>query len=126
MPHIVASMIGIDYDIRGHVAATCGASVSGAMAIGEAYRLIRDGYMDRIIVGGVDLNCNQNVLPGMDSFGALCADSNDHPEKALKPFDRKRSGTCLSDGGAMILLESLESAEKRKAKKIYCEVAGYG
>ena len=58
MPHIVSSLIAIDYQIRGHIGAPSGASVGSAMAIGEAFRLIRDGYMDRMIVGGLDYNCN--------------------------------------------------------------------
>lgn len=82
--------------------------------------------MDRMIVGGLDLNCNANVLPGMDSFGALCRDSNHDPEGSAKPFDINRSGTVLSDGGGMIYLETEESALARGRTKIYGEVAGYG
>lgn len=96
------------------------------MAIGEAYRLIKDGYMDRVIVGGCDYNCNDNVIGGMDAFGALCQTHNNDPEHACMPFDKKRTGTVMSDGGAMILLESEEFAFKRKAKQIYAEIIGYG
>jgi len=126
MPHVVCSLICLDYNIRGHISAASGASVAGAVAIGDAYRLIRDGYMDRVLVGGLDYNCNQNVLPGMDSFGALCTTYNDKPEEACMPFDKKRCGTVLSDGGAMIMLESYEHAKARNAKQIYCELAGFG
>lgn len=72
------------------------------------------------------MNCNANVLPGMDAFGALCRDSNHDPEGSAKPFDIARSGTVLSDGGGMLLLETEESALKRGCTKIYGEVAGYG
>jgi len=58
MPHVVSSMIALDYEIRGQNGSPAGASVGSAMAIGEAYRLIKDGYMDRMIVGGLDYNCN--------------------------------------------------------------------
>ena len=58
MPHVVSSMIALDYGIRGYTGSPAGASVGSAIAIGEAFRLIRDGYMDRIIVGGVDFNTN--------------------------------------------------------------------
>jgi 3-oxoacyl-[acyl-carrier-protein] synthase II len=51
-------MIAMDYELRGHCGSTSGASVGSAIAIGEAFRLIRDGYMDRMIVGGADFNCN--------------------------------------------------------------------
>ncbi len=126
MPHVVSSMIAMDYKIRGLTGSPSGASVGSLMAIGQAFRLIRDGYMDRMIVGGLDYNCNQNVLPGMDAFGALCRDHNHDPENACKPFDKNRSGTVLGDGGAMILLETEESALKRNAPHIYGEVVGYG
>ena len=82
--------------------------------------------MDRMIVGGLDFNCNQNVLPGMDNFGALCTNCNQNPQDAAKPFDLNRSGTVLSDGGAMIMLESEETALKRGAKHIYGEIVGFG
>ena len=82
--------------------------------------------MDKMIVGGLDYNCNQNVLPGMDAFGALCRDHNDSPDQACKPFDKNRSGTVLGDGGAFILLETEESALKRNAPHIYGEVLGFG
>lgn len=110
----------------GHISAPAGASVGGMMAMGEAFRLIRDGYMDRILVGGLDYNCNQNVLPGMDAFGALCTTFNDNPEAACRPFDKTRAGTVLSDGGGMVLLESEEHALKRNAPNMYCEIGGYG
>ena len=51
----------------------------------------------------------------MDSFGALCRDHNDDPANAAKPFDKNRSGTVLSDGGSMIMLESEAVAKARGA-----------
>lgn len=62
----------------------------------------------------------------MDNFGALCRTHNHDPENAGMPFDKNRAGTILSDGGAMIMLESEESALKRGAPQFYGEVSGYG
>lgn len=62
----------------------------------------------------------------MDSFGALCQTHNSRPEEAAMPFDVNRSGTVLSDGGAMIMLESEEAALNRGAPQIYGEIVGYG
>jgi len=62
----------------------------------------------------------------MDAFGALCTTFNDDPDGACRPFDVSRAGTCLSDGGGMILLESEEHAEMRNAPNRYVEVAGFG
>ena len=66
--------------------------------------------MDRILVGRLDLNVNENVIEGMDAFGAVCRKFNDEPDKACRPFDKARAGTVISDGGAMIMLESEEAA----------------
>lgn len=123
---MVAAILSIEHGIKGHLSAPNASSAGSAVAIGEAYRLIRDGYMDRVLVGGLDYNCDQNVLPGMDAFGAVCSTSNDSPQDACRPFDESRAGTVLSDGGGMILLESLEVATQRKAAKIYGEIVGFG
>jgi len=60
----------------------------------------------------------------MDILAALNQSSNDNPDLALRSFDQDRRGTVLGDGGGFLLLEDLESAEKRGAK-IYCEILGY-
>ena len=62
----------------------------------------------------------------MDSFGALTRKHNDSPDQAMRPFDKKRSGTVLSDGGAYLMLESEEAALNRGLESIYGEVAGFG
>ena len=71
MPHILSATVAIEHSIKGHIGAPSCASGGSALAIGEAYRLIRDGYMDRVLVGGIDFNCDDNAQPGMDAFGAL-------------------------------------------------------
>lgn len=76
MPHMVAAIISIEHGIKGHVSAPNAASAGSAAALGEAYWLIRDGYMDRVLVGGLDFNCDQNVLPGMEAFGAVTTNFN--------------------------------------------------
>ncbi len=127
MPHVVASMLCVDLGIKGYSGSASCASVASAVALGDAYRLIAHGYMDRILYGGVDYNVSSNVITqGMEAFGALCTTYNDKPEDACMPFDKKRCGTVIGDGGAFLILESEEAALKRNAKKIYGEVAGVG
>ena len=87
MPHIVSAVVAVENQIRGQVGATSGASAASSIAIGEAYRLIRDGYVDRVLVGGVDFNCDGDVISGMDSFGAVTQASNNDPEGSCRPFD---------------------------------------
>lgn len=77
-----------------------------------------------MITGGVDCNVVPATYRYMYRIKALRLDSNEAPEKAVCPFDKSRNGTALGDGGAFFLMESLESAIKRKAH-IYCELLSY-
>ena len=113
------------HGFKGHVSASSMASAGGAIAIGEAFRLVKHGHVDRILTGGLDYNINATCVGGMDAFGALTRTCNEEPDKAMKPFDMKRSGTVLSDGGSLLMLETEESAIRRGAPHIYGEVAGF-
>ena len=55
---MVPALIAIEYGIKGHISAPSASSAGSALALGEAYRLIRDGYMDKVLVGGLDFNCD--------------------------------------------------------------------
>lgn len=68
-----------------------------------------------MISGSLDFNLNRHFFEGMELFGANCNTYNHDPSQASRPFDKKRCGPILSDGGAILILESLESALKRKA-----------
>ncbi len=102
------------------VSAAC---ASGSHSIGLGYFLIRHGYQDRIICGGAqELN-----IYSMGTFDALTAFSvrENEPTKASRPFDKDRDGLIPSGGAATVIIESLESAQKRGVK-ILGEVIGYG
>lgn len=58
MPHMVSALVAIEHGIKGHVSAPGCTSAGSALALGEAYRLIKHGYMDRVLVGGLDFNCD--------------------------------------------------------------------
>lgn len=94
------------------------------VALGDAYRLIKHGYMDKMIAGGADYSVSEIGQCNMDNLSALNQSYNDNPSKAMASFDQSRMGTVLGDGGGFMMLESLESAEKRGAN-IYCELVGY-
>ena len=79
MNHIVPALMAMEHGIKGHVGMTTMASAGGAIAIGEAYRLVKHGYCDRIIAGGLDLNVTPLCHGGMDSFGALTRSFNENP-----------------------------------------------
>ncbi|CDW72602.1 3-oxoacyl-(acyl carrier protein) synthase ii [Stylonychia lemnae] len=124
MNHMVPSLIAINHQLKGPVSAASTASSSGGVAIGESFKLIRESYSDIIITGGMDYNLNRHFFEGMELFGANCNTFNDHPEQASRPFDTKRAGPIMSDGGGALILESLDSALSRNAN-IYCEIVGY-
>eukprot|EP00347_Sterkiella_histriomuscorum_P013040 403366246 len=124
MNHMVPSLLAIQHQLKGPVSAVSMASSSGTIAIGESYRLIKHGHSDVVITGGVDFNLNRHFFEGMELFGANCNQFNDKPELASMPFDKKRSGPIMSDGGGALILETLESALERNAQ-IYCEIVGY-
>ena len=86
-------------------------------------RLIRDGYVDLMVVGGSEAATIPLTVAAFAQMTALT--KNPDPESASRPFDAERSGFVLSEGGCALILEAEEHARARGAR-IYCEVAGYG
>ena len=111
------------FKLRGINFTISAACASGSHSIGVAYLFIKSGLQDCIITGGAQ---EINYL-SMGTFDALSAFSihESEPEKASRPFDRDRDGLIPSGGAATVILESLESAQRRGAP-IYGEVIGYG
>jgi 3-oxoacyl-[acyl-carrier-protein] synthase-1 len=102
------------------VSAAC---ASGSHAIGLASMFIRNGMQDIIICGGAQ-ETNVYSMGNFDALGAFSVREN-NPTAASRPFDKNRDGLVPSGGAATVILESLESAQRRGAK-IYGEVIGYG
>lgn len=111
------------YKLRGINFTVSAACASGSHAIGMAYHMIKSGLQDYIICGGAQ-EINPLAMASFDGLGVFATDI-ESPEKASRPFDRKRNGLVPSGGGASLILESLESAEKRGAP-ILGEIIGYG
>jgi 3-oxoacyl-[acyl-carrier-protein] synthase II len=116
--------VAIEYGFTGPNATNAMSCASGTIAIGEAFRLIRDGTSDVAVAGGVEA-----PLAPL-SFGAFAliramSTRNDDPERACRPFDRQRDGFVMGEGGCTVILERLDHARARGAR-IYGEVAGYG
>jgi 3-oxoacyl-[acyl-carrier-protein] synthase II len=85
--------------------------------------MVKDGYQDVMLSGGIDRNIGNFSHYILDSVGAL-NESNVDPERACRPMDKNRKGAIQGDGGGMLVLESLESAKARKAP-ILAEIVGY-
>lgn len=124
LPNTAASVIASLLGIHGEnltVSTACSASLQ---AIGEAFRRVKDGYLDCALAGGGDSRLNPGGILAYSKAQALCNGDGD-PQEASMPFDCGRSGFAPGEGGAFFLLEEVEAAKKRGAK-IYGEICGYG
>ncbi len=124
IPDIAPGLVSIRYGLKGPNFATVSACASSAHAIGESYNLIRHGTADAMVTGGAEAAITGLTVAAFANMKALST-RNDSPETASRPFDGDRDGFVLGDGGAMLVLESLEHAEGRGAR-ILGEVLGYG
>ena len=124
IPDIAAGLVSIRYGTKGPNFATVSACASSAHAIGESYTMIRDGKADAMISGGAEAAITGLAIAGFQNMRALST-RNDSPETASRPFDRDRDGFVLGDGAGVVILESLEHAERRGAA-VLGEVVGYG
>ncbi|MBI2861195.1 MAG: beta-ketoacyl-ACP synthase II [Chloroflexi bacterium] len=116
--------VAITYGATGFALAPTSACATGAHAIGDAALHIRRGIVDVVIAGAAETPVSPLMLATFGGIGGLSL-CNDEPEKACKPFDRRRDGTVLSDGAAVLILESLEHALRRGAQ-IRAEIVGFG
>ncbi|MFO0773760.1 MAG: beta-ketoacyl-ACP synthase II [Nitrospiraceae bacterium] len=97
---------------------------SSAHALGQAMLAIRHGQADAVLAVGADSSITPLVFAGFCSLRALSTAFNDDPTQASRPFDSKRDGFVMGEGAAVLVLESLAHARKRRAR-IYAEVTGY-
>ncbi len=111
------------YKLKGINFTLAAACASGSHSIGMGYLLIRTGLQHQVICGGAQ-EVNPFTFGSFDGLSAFSIREND-PTKASRPFDRDRDGLVPSGGAATVILESLESAQKRGAT-ILAEVTGYG
>ncbi len=119
-----AGMIAIRVGARGPNMSLATACATGTNTVGEAAEMIRRGAADVMIAGAAEASIVSVAIAGMNVMGALST-RNDAPEKASRPFDKNRNGFLMGEGGAILILESLEHAQARGAD-ILCEFSGYG
>lgn len=124
LANLAAGHVSIRYGLKGPITCPTTACAAGTNAIGDAFRMIRDGYADLMITGGVEAAVTPLAVAGFNAMRTLST-KNDVPEKASRPFDRKRDGFVIGEGCGLLILEELSAALKRDAK-IYGEVIGYG
>jgi 3-oxoacyl-[acyl-carrier-protein] synthase II len=123
MPHTTAANVGIFFGAKGRIIPTSSACTSGSQGIGYAYEAIKFGRQDVMIAGGAEELCPTEAM----AFDTLYATSrrNDQPHTTPRPYDRDRDGLVVGEGGAMLILEELEHAQRRGAR-IHAELVGFG
>lgn len=121
--NMAGGMISMKTGFKGANYPVVTACASGTHAIGEAFRKIKDGYLDACITGGSEAVISEFTLGGFNNMKALSKATE--LESCSTPFDAERQGFVLGEGSGILVLEELEHAKARGAK-IYAEICGYG
>ena len=116
--------IAIEFGVQGPNSTNAMSCASGTIAIGDAFRQIRDGYADVMIAGGAEAPLAPLCYGAFAIIRAMST-RNDDPAASSRPFDKDRDGFVMGEGAAVLVLEEYGRAKARGAR-IYAEVAGYG
>jgi 3-oxoacyl-[acyl-carrier-protein] synthase II len=122
--NLASGHISIRYGARGPNSATATACSASAHAIGDSFKIIERGAAEMMICGGTEATITPMGIGGFASMKALST-RNDDPGHASRPFDAQRDGFVVGEGAGILILESLEHAQKRGAQ-ILAEIVGYG
>ena len=125
MSNAPAAHLSIRFGLTGPSFTYSIACASSAVAIGEAFRAIRDGRIDCALAGGAEACMTPVVVRAWQSMRILASVNSHSPSEACKPFSRDRSGLVLGEGAAMLVLERLHGAVARGAP-VLCELLGFG
>jgi 3-oxoacyl-[acyl-carrier-protein] synthase II len=125
LPNMLACHVSIIHDTQGPSnTITCGQASAG-LALQEAARTILRGNADVALIGGCESKVHPMGLMRWSKLDRLTTRHNDDPQNACRPMDMEASGSVIAEGGAVLVIESLEHAQARGAK-ILAEVAGFG
>lgn len=119
-PSGVAARLAAEFECRGPLLAPVTACATGLSSVVRAAELIRDGICDVVIAGSADASITPAMLYSFRRLGVL-ARHNESPEKAVRPFDRERSGFLMGEGAAAFILESESHARRRLNRCPYGE-----
>lgn len=124
MNNATAAHLAMEFGLKGPNSTISNACASSATAIGDAFRQIRHGYSDAMLVGGAEALLNRGTIKAWQAMHTLAKPHVDGAGASCRPFSADRSGLVLSEGAAMLVLEDWDTAVKRGAN-ILAELAGY-
>jgi len=122
--NLAAGNVSIRYGAKGPNSATATACSASAHAVGDAFKIIQRCDAEVMIAGGAEASVTPMGVGGFAAMRALST-RNDEPQRASRPFDAERDGFVVGEGSGIVILESLEYAQRRGAN-ILAEVVGYG
>ena len=125
MANAPASHISMRYGIHGPSHTYSIACSSSAVAIGEAFRAIRDGYLDCVVAGGTESMLNDGAIVAWEALSVLAKEHADGPAASSRPFAKDRTGFVLGEGAAVMILETADAMRARGAEPI-AEIVGFG
>lgn len=124
MHNATAAHLSMEFGLKGPSSTVSNACASSATAIGDAFRQIRHGYADAMLVGGADALLTKGTIKAWQAMHTLAKPHADGDAASCRPFSKDRSGLVLSEGAAMLVLEDWDTA-KRRGASILAELAGY-
>lgn len=124
MHNAAAAHLSMEFGLKGPNSTVSNACASSATAMGDAFRQIRHGYADAMLVGGSDALLTKGTIKAWQAMHTLAKPHADGAQTSCRPFSKDRSGLVLSEGSAMLVLEDWDTA-KRRGANILAELAGY-
>lgn len=122
--NIASGVVAIELGLRGPNFGIVSACATASHAIGESMRILKSGEADMMLAGGSEAAITRLGYAGFCAMKAMSTQFNDRPEEASRPFDQDRDGFIMGEGAGVLVLETLEHAQKRNAT-ILCELIGY-
>ncbi len=124
MHNAMAAHLSLEFGLKGPSSTVSNACASSATAMGDAFRQIRHGYADAMLVGGSDALLTKGTVKAWQAMHTLAKRHADGAHASCRPFSKDRSGLVLAEGSAMLVLEDWDTA-KRRGANILAELAGY-